>query len=142
MGSINRRSALLATPLLIGAIAATPSNAATATATATSSAPSSVGSCKYPLKPLRKPVYLGPRSVRYRRGSRGQTVKNIQNVLNHAPKLKSSSGKWYRPCPLKEDGVFGAGTEARVRDGQRALGLVPDGVVGPATKKGYYSWAN
>lgn len=136
---INRRNALLAAPLLIGAIAV-PS--AANAETSTSAAPSSTRTCAYPLKPLRKPVYLGPTSVRYRRGSRGQTVKNIQNVLNHAPKLKSASGKWYRPCPLKEDGVFGAGTETRVKDGQRALGLTPDGVVGPATKKGYYSWAN
>lgn len=136
---INRRNALLAAPFLIGAIAV-PS--AANAETSTSAAPSSTRTCAYPLKPLRKPVYLGPTSVRYRRGSRGQTVKNIQNVLNHAPKLKSASGKWYRPCPLKEDGVFGAGTETRVKDGQRALGLTPDGVVGPATKKGYYSWAN
>ena len=35
---------------------------------------------------------------------------------------------------LKVDGVFGAKTEARVREFQRNNGLVPDGVVGNLTR--------
>ncbi|KQU76019.1 MULTISPECIES: N-acetylmuramoyl-L-alanine amidase [unclassified Rhizobacter] len=36
-------------------------------------------------------------------------------------------------CRLKEDGWFGAATEAAVRELQRAARLVPDGIVGPRT---------
>lgn len=123
----NRRS-LLAAPLLAAALVASGGAAASA---------STPVNCKYPLRTRRAPN-LG--SAKLRLGSRGTYVKNLQNLLSHAPKLKDSKGNWYKPCPLNEDGVFGSGTDAYVRDGQRALGLTPDGVVGPATKKAYYDW--
>jgi peptidoglycan hydrolase-like protein with peptidoglycan-binding domain len=51
-----------------------------------------------------------------RRGARGDDVKLLQGKIG-------AGG----------DGIFGAQTEAAVREFQRGHGLVPDGVVGPAT---------
>ena len=51
-----------------------------------------------------------------RRGDRGDDVKQAQ------AKLK-----------IKADGIFGSGTEAKMREFQRAKGLVGDGIVGPKT---------
>lgn len=51
-----------------------------------------------------------------RRGSKGDLVVVMQKRLK-----------------LGADGVFGARTEAAVRDFQRAMGAVPDGIVGPKT---------
>jgi hypothetical protein len=51
-----------------------------------------------------------------RRGARGDLVKQIQSKLHIDP-----------------DGIFGAVTEAAVRQFQRDNGLVPDGIVGPRT---------
>lgn len=124
MGTSTRRRALIAAPLLAAALVATGGTAANAS--------TPTGPCRYPLRALRYPA-LGTTTLR--RGSRGSAVKSLQNLLNHAKQLKSSNGAWYTPCPLAEDGVFGSGTESRVRDGQRAWGLVPDGVVGPATRR-------
>ena len=53
-----------------------------------------------------------------RRGAKGPAVKELQAKLG---------------CTV--DGVFGAGTEAAVRVWQRKKGLVPDGIVGPASWK-------
>lgn len=49
-------------------------------------------------------------------GSRGETVRAIQNKLN-----------------ITADGVFGSGTERAVRQWQTANGLVADGIVGSKT---------
>lgn len=49
-----------------------------------------------------------------RRGARGDLVKEVQKAVG-----------------VTADGVFGAGTEAAVRQFQRDHGLVPDGIVGP-----------
>jgi predicted chitinase len=51
-----------------------------------------------------------------RRGSRGDAVKSLQQLLG-----------------LSDDGVFGPNTEAALRAWQRAHALVPDGIAGPAT---------
>jgi N-acetyl-anhydromuramyl-L-alanine amidase AmpD len=51
-----------------------------------------------------------------RRGDRGDLVKQIQTKIGTGA-----------------DGVFGAGTEAALRQFQRDHGLVPDGIVGPRT---------
>lgn len=123
MGTSTRRRALIAAPLLAAALVATGGTAASASTPYT---------CRYDLRALRYPA-LGTATLR--RGSRGYAVKSLQNLLNHAKQLKSASGSWYVPCPLAEDGVFGSGTESRVRDGQRAWGIVPDGVVGPVTRR-------
>jgi len=53
-----------------------------------------------------------------RRGAFGDLVKSIQ-----------------RKCGVADDGVFGAKTEAALREFQRSRGLVPDGIVGPVTWK-------
>ena len=122
MKTVNRRAALLAAPLLATALVATGGGVAEA----------STPACSAPLRPLRAPA-LG--TAKLRRGSRGSAVRSLQNLINHMPKLKNARGKWYKPCPLVEVGVFGAGTESRLKDAQRAAGLTPDGVVGPATRK-------
>lgn len=51
-----------------------------------------------------------------RRGSRGDDVKTLQVALK-----------------VVADGIFGAATEAQVREFQRAHDAVPDGIVGPKT---------
>lgn len=125
MNTVTRRTALFAAPLLATALVATGSGVAEA-----STVPAI---CSTRLRPLRAPA-LGTTTLR--RGSRGPAVKSLQNLINHMPRLKNSRGKWYVPaCPLEEDGAFGAQTESRLKDAQRAAGLTPDGVVGPATRK-------
>lgn len=52
-----------------------------------------------------------------RRGSSGDLVRQLQLALAIQP----------------ADGLFGAYTEAAVREFQRKLGLVPDGIVGPVS---------
>ena len=52
----------------------------------------------------------------YKRGSRGEVVKQIQLALHLLP-----------------DGIYGVMTEEAVRAFQMSHGLTPDGVVGPAT---------
>lgn len=57
----------------------------------------------------------------YKRGSRGEAVKQIQKALAGAG-LK-----------VITDGVYGTITEEAVREFQSKNGLKPDGIVGPAT---------
>ena len=57
-----------------------------------------------------------------RRGSTGNDVKNLQNLLNYV----------YGP-DLKVDGIFGATTEAAVKRFQKEYGLTVDGIAGPNT---------
>ena len=52
----------------------------------------------------------------YKRGSRGEVVKQIQKALNLCP-----------------DGIYGKITEEAVKAYQSRNGLKPDGIVGPAT---------
>ena len=52
----------------------------------------------------------------YKRGSRGDVVKEIQRALNLYP-----------------DGIYGLLTEERVKEWQKEHGLKADGIVGPAT---------
>lgn len=56
-----------------------------------------------------------------RRGSRGETVRDLQRTL---------TGLGY---PLEADGIFGPLTERAVRMFQKDRGLVADGIVGPRT---------
>lgn len=53
----------------------------------------------------------------YRRGSKGEIVRQIQIALKQFP-----------------DGIFGIMTEEAVREFQRSKGLAADGIVGPATQ--------
>jgi murein L,D-transpeptidase YcbB/YkuD len=57
------------------------------------------------------------------RGARGPEVTRLQQRLHQLG---------YSPGPV--DGIFGAQTEQAVRRFQQDRGLVPDGVVGPATR--------
>ena len=59
--------------------------------------------------------------MNYKRGSRGEIVRQIQKALAGAG-LK-----------VIVDGIFGAITEEAVRQFQMRHGLKPDGIVGPAT---------
>jgi hypothetical protein len=60
------------------------------------------------------------------KGATGQPVRALQDVLNFQMR---------RGTPLKVDGIFGQKTDARVREFQTALGLKPDGIVGPLTNE-------
>lgn len=60
-----------------------------------------------------------------RTGSQGSAVKAVQDVLNHHIRRG-----W---PPLVVDGIFGAMTDARVREFQRSNALAVDGIVGPVT---------
>lgn len=68
-----------------------------------------------PVRPLIPAVDGGGRPT-LRRGARGEPVKVVQ-----------------RKVGAGDDGIFGPGTEARVRAFQGARGLVSDGIVGPKT---------
>ncbi len=57
-------------------------------------------------------------------GDQGADVRALQDVLNFQIR---------RLLPLAVDGRFGAQTQARVTEFQRANGLKPDGIVGPNT---------
>ena len=61
-------------------------------------------------------------------GSTGQHVTDLQNRLRTAYPLYARH--------IKGDGVFGAATQAAVREFQRRAGLVADGIVGAQTWKG------
>ncbi len=62
-----------------------------------------------------------------RRGEYGDGIDLVQIALNAHPPSAFP--------PLKVDGVFGADTEQRVKEFQRAQHLKDDGVVGPDTRK-------
>ncbi len=70
------------------------------------------------------PPYPG---VLLKRGSRGDSVKMVQEKLNSIRYIQPSIPK------LTADGVFGAQTEEAVKIFQRLYGLSPDGVVGKLT---------
>jgi peptidoglycan hydrolase-like protein with peptidoglycan-binding domain len=61
-----------------------------------------------------------------KKGMSGPEVRDVQGLLNQKVSV--------HPL-LSVDGIFGPKTEARVVMFQRRAGLVPDGIVGPATGK-------
>ncbi|CAO1651143.1 peptidoglycan-binding protein [Salinibacterium sp. NYA9b] len=67
------------------------------------------------------PPTPGPVRPTLRRGARGSAVRELQTALSAAGFATAS------------DGIFGAGTQARVKAFQAARGLSADGVVGPIT---------
>jgi len=77
----------------------------------------------------------------YRRGSSGQCVRNIQNMMNVVTKdYASQDGYAYCSDPrrvsgnqIAADGSFGPATEAKVKNYQYWTCLSQDGVVGPKT---------
>ena len=68
-----------------------------------------------------------PPNVILRRGSRGSDVRQVQFLMNVISQFNESV-----PSVI-EDANFGPQLENAVMDFQRAYGLPPDGVVGPAT---------
>ena len=66
---------------------------------------------------------LGFGTLALQEGSSGQYVINLQTVLNT-----------FAHDSLAVDGLFGSGTRLAVQEYQSSVGLVPDGVVGTATK--------
>lgn len=63
-----------------------------------------------------------------RRGSRGESVAQLQAMLNQVARDYPAIPR-VRPA----DGIFGPGTEQSVRRFQEIFGLTPDGIVGNAT---------
>ena len=74
-----------------------------------------------------------PPNVILRRGSRGADVRQLQFLLNFIAQFNNAV-----PTVI-EDSVFDQRDENAVMDFQRAYGLPPDGVVGPATWNQLYS---
>lgn len=73
-----------------------------------------------------------PPSAVLRQGARGQDVITLQYLLNVI-------SEYYPTVPIPaQDGIFGGGTQQAVTAFQRAVGLTPDGIVGPATWKKLY----
>jgi hypothetical protein len=84
-----------------------------------------------PSAPTRTPGRAPPgspaRAPVLRRGSHGPEVQALQRRLDGW--LRRAGGN-----PLRQDGIFGPGTELAVRRFQRAHGLVTDGIAGPGTQ--------
>ena len=73
-----------------------------------------------------------PPSSVLRQGSRGQDVITLQYVLDVI-------SEYYPDIPaVDQDGIFGAGTRQAVAAFQSRMGLVADGIVGPATWNALY----
>ena len=73
-----------------------------------------------------------PPSAVLRQGSRGQDVITLQYLLDVI-------SEYYPDIPaVTQDGIFGAGTRQAVTAFQGRMGLVADGIVGPATWKALY----
>lgn len=65
--------------------------------------------------------------VQVQTGSRGDAVRGVQEEFQ----FRNLSGD--PTAGVQIDGIFGPQTEGAVRGFQQALGLTPDGVVGPLT---------
>lgn len=73
-----------------------------------------------------------PPAVTLRQGSRGQDVITLQYLLDVI-------SEYYPGIPsVTQDGIFGAGTKQAVTAFQNRMGLVADGIVGPATWNALY----
>lgn len=82
--------------------------------------------CSLPVKPP-CPGYGG---TPLRVGSTGNSVRNLQSILNVV------SLQYPQITRVKVDGIFGTATQTAVRTFQRAVGITADGVAGSVT------WAN
>lgn len=73
-----------------------------------------------------------PPATVLRQGSRGQDVITLQYLLDII-------SEYYPGIPaVTQDGIFGAGTKQAVTAFQSRMGLVADGIVGPATWNALY----
>lgn len=125
--------ALIALLMVVGVIASACGDASsTDTSTSGSSATSTTATNTGPQN-----ASSGcPSTIRY--GSRGDRVKQLQNMLNYHYRTPSSGGHFTASpysfkYPLKIDGDFGPQTQAAVKDYQKANHLQVDGIVGPKT---------
>jgi hypothetical protein len=73
--------------------------------------------------PAPVPAPPAPAAGTLAKGSTGAKVTQLQRTLN----------AWYPWLRLATDGVFGAATEAAVKELQQRAGLVVDGIAGPKT---------
>ncbi len=83
-------------------------------------------------------------SYNYRYGSRGTCVKNIQYMLNGITSIfsgKSKNGTTLSSTILSTDGIFGSGTNTKVKNFQKWYGTTADGIVGPKTWRGLCAYA-
>lgn len=71
-----------------------------------------------------------------KQGSRGPAVEDVQSLLNV---FQEDNPFWTKAKPLVVDGKYGPLTEGKVREFQRSAGLLPDGVVGPATSAALFA---
>ena len=78
-------------------------------------------------------IGANPPNVVLRRGSRGSDVRQVQFLMNVISQFND------RVPSVIEDGNFGPQLEQAVMDFQRAYGLPPDGIVGPATWNKFYA---
>jgi len=78
-------------------------------------------------------IGANPPNVVLRRGSRGGDVRQLQFLLNVIAQFNNAVP------PVIEDSAFDQRDENAVMDFQRAYGLPPDGVVGPATWNKLYA---
>lgn len=82
---------------------------------------------------VRISIGKNPPNVVLSQGARGHDVLELQFILN-------SIAPYYDSVPyVIKDSVFGAGTKNAVIEFQKAFGLTPDGVVGPATWNKLYA---
>jgi murein L,D-transpeptidase YcbB/YkuD len=73
------------------------------------------------------PLTWGALIVQVKRGSRGDAVRAVQEVMKfHDQSDGEGPG-------VQVDGIFGPRTDAFVRGFQTALGIASDGIVGPIT---------
>ena len=73
-----------------------------------------------------------PPAAVLRQGARGQDVITLQYLLDII-------SEYYPDIPaVTQDGIFGVGTKQSVTAFQRRMGLVADGIVGPATWNALY----
>lgn len=70
-----------------------------------------------------RPTYADERRPTIRKGSKGDAVREAQQLLN----------AWDDSLQLAEDGIFGTATKAAVEAFQQANGLTMDGILGPNT---------
>lgn len=78
-------------------------------------------------KPSSKPAAV------LKRGSKGDSVVRLQRALNRTFPAYARTVTVKRGQLLTTDGIFGAVTEAWVKEFQRRTGLTVDGIVGPLT---------
>lgn len=84
--------------------------------------------------PAPAPKPTPPKAPTLRVGTRSTAVRHLQAGLNHTFPAYRYSVKVRTGRLLAVDGIFGAATEAWVKEFQRRVGVTVDGIVGPVTR--------